>query len=68
MKSKIKKLNKKNITELLVRIQNHGDLTANSIATDAVDDFGLQREHMRQTGNPPASYAPLGKPIRARFL
>ena len=53
---KYKKLNKKNITKLLIEIQDRCDLTANSIATQAVKDFDLQREHQKQTGNWPGSY------------
>ena len=51
-----KKLNKKNITKLLIEIQDRSDLTANSIATRAVKDYGLQREHRKQTGNPASAY------------
>ncbi len=44
-----KKLNKKNITKLLIEIQDRSDLIANSIATRAIEEYGLQREHQRQT-------------------
>ena len=51
-----KKLNKKNITQLLIEIQDRGDLTANAIATRAVKEYGLQPEHQKQTGNPESAY------------
>ena len=51
-----KKLNKKNITQLLIEIQDLGDLTANAIATRAVKEYGLQPEHQKQTGNPESAY------------
>ena len=56
---KIMKLNKKNITKILIDIQDYGNcgpMTANAIATRAINSFGLQREHQKQTGNSPESY------------
>lgn len=43
------KLTKKNVVKFLVRIQNEGDVKANSIATEAVKALGLIREHKKQT-------------------
>jgi hypothetical protein len=52
----MKKLNKKNVTALLIRLQNECCLGANALATQAMKDFGLRREHQKQTGNPDSAY------------
>jgi len=46
-----KRLNKKNVTSLLIRIQDFGSFDANALATKAIEDFGLRREHQKQTEN-----------------
>ena len=50
MKKPAKRLNKKNITAVLIKIQNEGDIHANHLATKAITNFGLRREHQKQTG------------------
>jgi hypothetical protein len=52
----IKKLNKKNITSLLIHLQDYGGMEANVFATKAIKDFGLRKEHQKQTGNPDSAY------------
>ena len=42
---KPKRLNKRNITNLLIKLQNDGNFEANVIATQAVKDFGLEEMH-----------------------
>lgn len=39
------KITKRNLVKVLTQIQDDGDYIANSIATDAIQDFGLTEEH-----------------------
>ena len=43
------KLTKENVTKVLIEIQDRGDITANSIATQAIKDFGLEKVHSKLT-------------------
>lgn len=44
------------VAKLLVRLQDECDLRANAIATQAVKDFGLRKEHQKVTGNSDSAY------------
>ncbi len=50
------RLNKKNVTALLIQIQDECDFRANHLATKAIKTFGLTKEHYKQTGNPREIY------------
>lgn len=41
----MKSFTKQNIVEVLTQIQDEGDFNANVIATQAIKDFGLEKEH-----------------------
>ncbi len=41
----MKKLNKTNITKVLIEIQDKADIVGNSLATKAIEDFGLEKEY-----------------------
>jgi hypothetical protein len=56
MPTHLRKFNKTNITKLLIRMQDYGDLGANAMATEAVDQFGLHKLHRKLTGNPASAY------------
>ena len=58
----MKQLTRKNVAALLVRLQDECDLRANQIATQAMKDFGLRKEHQKITGNPDSAYQPARVP------
>jgi hypothetical protein len=52
------KINKTNITKLLIQIQDNDglQLACNAIATKAIKDLGLRRLHQKLTGNSDSAY------------
>lgn len=57
MKIKMKKFTKKNIAKLLVKIQDEGCFESNCIATEAIEQFGLENE-AEQFQNPKGRISP----------
>lgn len=52
----MKKLNEKEVTKFLIYLQDYCGVEANIIATKKVKEWGLRKEHQKQTGNPDSAY------------
>ena len=52
----MKRMTKKNVTAFLIHLQDYCGIGANVLATKKIKEWGLIKEHQRQTGNPDSAY------------